>query len=117
MGRKSISPYKLKKLKKLLLEGKTSNQISTELKISTSTVSNYRSYFKKHGGLNSLQKNDTTSTSTKQNIEKKFSSIKISKPSNSFSSSYKFIVNGTCITFKHKPKSIIIGKNEFIVDV
>ena len=49
MGRKSISNYKLKKLKKFLSDGKTSNEISELLKVSTATVSNYRAYFKKKG--------------------------------------------------------------------
>ena len=34
-----------------------------------------------------------------------------------FKTSFKYIVNGTSINFNHKPKSIIIGIIEIIVDV
>ena len=117
MGRKSISTYKLNKIKKLLSEGYTSKEIATELKISSATVSNYKAYFKKKGELNISHNNYTLIPSEKQNILNKSSSLKVSKTTNSFSTSYKYIVNGTIINFKQKPKSITIGKNEFVVDI
>ena len=117
MGRKSISTYKLNKIKKLLSESYTSKEIATELKISSATVSNYKAYFKKKGELNKTYNNDTFIPSGKQNILNKFSSKKVSNTTNSFSPSYKYIVNGTIINFKQKPNSITIGKNEFVVDI
>jgi predicted transcriptional regulator len=117
MGRKSISTYKLNKIKKLLSESYTSKEIATELKISSATVSNYRAYFKKKGELNINHSNDTLVPSGKKNILNKSSSLKVSKTTNSFSTSYKYIVNGTIINFKQKPKSITIGKSEFVVDI
>lgn len=117
MGRKSISTYKLNKIKKLLSESYTSKEIATELKISSATVSNYRAYFKKKGELNINHSNDTLVPSGKKNILNKSSSLKVSKTANYFSASYKFIVNGTIINFKQKPKSITIGKSEFVVNI
>jgi predicted transcriptional regulator len=117
MGRKSISTYKLNKIKKLLSESYTSKEIAAELKISSATVSNYRAYFKKKGELNINDSNDTLVPSGKKNILNKSSSLKVSKTTNSFSTSYKYIVNGTIINFKQKPKSITIGKSEFVVDI
>ena len=52
-----------------------------------------------------------------KNILNKSSSLKVSKTTNSFSTSYKYIVNGTIINFNQKPKSITIGKSEFVVDI
>lgn len=117
MGRKSISTYKLNKLKKMLSESYTPKEIATELKISSATVSNYKAYFKKKGELNITYNNDTLIPSGKQNILNKSSSFKVSKTTNSFSTSFKYIVNGTTINFKQKPKSITIGKSEFVVDI
>ena len=117
MGRKPISTYKLNKIKKLLSEGYTSKEIATKLKISSPTVSNYKAYFKKKGEFNTTHNNDTFIPSDKQNILNKSSSLKASKSTNSFSASYKYIINGTIINFKQKPKSITIGKSEFVVDI
>ena len=117
MGRKSISTYKLNKIKKLLSEGKTSNQISSELKISTATVSNYRAYFKKKDKLNLTEKNYNNSGSIDQKMLEKVPSTNANISSDTFKTSFKYIVNGTSINFKHKPKSIIIGINEIIVDI
>ena len=117
MGRKSISTYKLNKIKNLLSESYTTKQIATELKISSATVSNYRAYFKKKDELNITHNNDPLISSGKQNIINKSSSSKVSKTTNSFSASYKYIVNGTIINFKQKPMSITIGKSEFIVEI
>jgi hypothetical protein len=117
MGRNSISTYKLNKIKKLLSESYTSKEIATELKISSATVSNYKAYFKKKDEFNTTYNNDTFMPSGKQNILNKSSSLKASKSTNSFSASYKYIVNGTIINFKQKPKSITIGKSEFVVDI
>ena len=117
MGRKQISTYKLNKIKKLLSESYTSKEIATELKISSATVSKYRAYFKKKGELNLNHSNDTLVPSGKKNILNKSSSLKVSKTTNSFNTSYKYIVNGTIINFNQKPKSITIGKSEFVVDI
>ena len=117
MGRKSISTYKLNKIKKMLSEGKTSNQISSELKISTATVSNYRAYFKNKDKLNSAEKNYNNSGSIDQKMLEKVPPINANISPDSLKTSFKYIVNGTSINFKHKPKSIIIGINEIIVDI
>lgn len=100
IGRKSIPNYKLNKIKKLLSESYTSKEIATELKISPATVSNYTAYFKKKGELNITHNNDTIIPSSKQNILNKYSSLKVTKTTNSFSTSYKYILNGTIINFK-----------------
>ena len=117
MGRKQLSAYKINKIKKLLFKNYTSKEIAAELKISTATVSNYRSYFKKKGELNTVNSNDAFPRSFKQNTLKKSSSLKVSKTLNSYSASYKYIVNGITINFKQKPKSIIIGKNELVIEI
>tara|TARA_B100001063_G_C16701576_1_gene522856 strand:+ start:519 stop:872 length:354 start_codon:yes stop_codon:yes gene_type:complete len=117
MGRKSISNYKLKKLKKFLSDGKTSNEISELLKVSTATVSNYRAYFKKKGESSFSKKNDVFTNLSQKNKAKQPS--KSNGPSSLISSSskYKYVINGTSINFKQKPKSLIIGKGEFIVEI
>lgn len=53
----------------------------------------------------------------KQNILNISSSKKVSNTTNFFSSSYKYIVNGTIIIFKQKPNFITIAKIEFVVDI
>lgn len=117
MGRKSLSTNKVNKIKKLLSENYTSKEIAAELKISYSTVINYKAHFKKKGELNTTHNNDTFPSSAKQNTFKKSSSLKVSKTSNSFSTGYRYIVNGTNINFKQKPKSITIGKNELVIEI
>lgn len=117
MGRKSISTNKINKIKKLLSENYTIKQVAAELKISSATVSNYKAHFKKKGELNTTHNNETFPPSTKQNTVKKFSSLKVSKTSNSFSTGYRYIVNGTNINFMQKPKSITIGKNEVVIEI
>ena len=117
MGRKTISTYKLNKIKSLLSEGKTSKEISSLLKISTATVSNYRVYFKKKGEIDLSKNNDTASNTVEGNKINKNTSIKSETPSESFKSNYSYIVNGTELRFKHKPKSILIGKNELVIEI
>ena len=117
MGRKSISTNKINKIKKLLSENYTSKEIAAELKISSATVSNYKAHFKKKGELNTTHNNDTFPTSAEQNTLKKSSSLKVPTTSNSFSIGYRYIVNGTTINFKQKPKSINIGKNELVIEI
>ena len=117
MGRKSISTYKLNKIKSLLSEGKTSKEVSSLLKISTGTVSNYRGYLKKKGEIDLSKNNDTTTKTVKKNKINKNTSIKSEMPSKPFKSNYSYIVNGTELKFKHKPKSILIGKNELVIEI
>ena len=98
MGRKAISKYKLNKIKALLTEGKTSKEIAALLNISTASVSNYRAYFKKKGDLKETNK-------SLNNIGKK-----------EIESNFTYTINGTQLKFIQKPKSIIIGVNELIID-
>lgn len=107
----------INKIKSLLSEGKTSKEISSLLKISTATVSNYRGYFKKKGEID-LSKNNNNATNTVEgnNINNN-TSIKSEMPSKSFKSNYSYIINGTELRFKHKPKSILIGKNELVIEI
>ena len=117
MGRKSISNYKLKKLKKLLSDGKTLNEISALLNVSTATVSNYRAYFKKKGEFSFSKKNDVLTNLSQKNISKQPSKPNGQSSLISSSSEYKYVINGTSINFKQKPKTLIIGKDEFIVEI
>ena len=117
MGRKKISTYKLNKIKTLLSEGKTSKEISSLLKISTATVNNYRGYFKNKGEIDFSKKNNNATNTVEKNKMNKSTSIKNETPSESSKSNYSYIVNGTELRFKHKPKSILIGKNELVIEI
>lgn len=117
MGRKKISTYKLNKIKSLLSEGKTSKEISSLLKISTATVSNYRGYFKRKGEIDLSKINDDVTNTVEKNKIIKSTSIISENSSESFKSNYSYVVNGTVLKFKHKPKSILIGKNELVIEI
>ena len=115
MGRKTITTYKLNKLKKLVNEGKTIKEIAEILKISTSTVANYRAYFKKKGEISLPSKkvlsaeNPLIKKEDKQNLNIKMSSSEIK--------GYTYIINGTKLVFDSQPKEIIFAENKIIVEM
>ena len=99
------------------MEGKTSKEIAALLKISTASVSNYMSYFKKKGEINILKK---TKNSQNKISEKEIKTATLlntnSSCTKSLESNYTYFINGTQIKFIQKPKSITIGINELIID-
>ena len=115
MGRNTITNYKSSKIKKLVNEGKTIKEIAEILKISTSTVANYRAYYKKKGEITMLSKktisakNSQTTKEVKQNLN-----VKIP---NSETKGYTYIINGTKLEFDSKPKEIIFGESKIIIEI
>lgn len=115
MGGKTITTYKLNKLKRLVNEGRTIKEIAEMLKISTASVANYRAYFKKKGEINFTSKK-TISTENflikkddkkNLNVEIPTSEIKL----------YTYIVNGTKLAFVSQPKEIIFSDNKIIIEL
>lgn len=114
MGRKSLSTYKSNKIKKLVNEGKTIKDISTELKISTATVANYRAYFKNKGEI-ITPKNQTLSSKISSTRKDEVVNLIINNPI-SESKEFNYIINGTKLTFDSKPKEIKFYDNKIIIE-
>jgi len=107
--RKRLQNKEIEALKDLLLSGLTSAEAAKQMEVSVATVSNYRAYFKKKGDVfpnnrGRKPKNSSNETTVKENS------------SNSFSDSYKYIINGIQVTFSDKPKVLRIGKNGLQVE-
>ena len=110
MARKSLSTYKINTIKKLLLEGKTSAEISELLKISSATVSNYRASFKKQGMSfpnNRGRKAKSVNHVTTQTLE---------VPADIKNDSFTYVIDGTHVSFNHRPKTLLISKHRMLVD-
>lgn len=110
MARKSLSTYKINTIKKLLLEGKTSSEISKLLKISSATVSNYRASFKKQGMSfpnNRGRKAKTIAYSTTQTPK---------VPAGIKNESFTYVIDGTNVSFNHRPKTLLISKHRMLVE-
>jgi len=115
MGRKTITTYKLNKIKKLVNEGKTIKEIAEILKISTATVANYRAYFKKKGEITLPSKkvisaeNPILKKEDKQNLNLKIPTSEIK--------GYTYIINGTKLAFDSQPKEIIFAEDKIIIEM
>ena len=115
MGRKTITTYKLNKIKKLVNEGKTIKEIAEILKISTATVANYRAYFKKKGEITfpskkvNFAENPLIKKEDKQNLNIKIPTSEIK--------GYAYIINGTKLVFDTQPKEIIFVEGKVIIEI
>lgn len=110
--RKRLQAKDVQVLRKLLLDGLTSNEAAKELGVSIATVSNYRAYFKKNGDVFP----NNQGRKPKRTVVKEDSSTQIVKSNNQFSDTYKYNINGLQVTFSDKPKALLIGKKGMIVE-
>lgn len=108
MPRKSLTTNKINTIKKLLLDGKTSFEISELLKISSATVSNYRASFKKQG----MSFPDNRGRKRKNNLKNQTSEVSTGIKNKSFT----YVINGTRVSFNHPPKSLLISKHRMLVE-
>ena len=115
MGRKTITTYKLNKIKKLVNEGKTIKDIAGQLKISTATVANYRAYFKKKGEIILPSKNALLAENSQITKEEK-QNLNV-KMTTSDTKGYIYIINGTKLAFNSQPKEIMFGDNKIIIEM
>ena len=115
MGRKTITTYKLNKIKKLVNEGKTIKEIAEILKISTATVANYRAYFKKKGEI-TLPSKEIMSVKNPQIIKEDKQNLNVEMPT-SKPKGHTYVINGTKLTFDSQPKEIIFAENKIIVEM
>ena len=124
MKNKRLIGQEKKKIRSLLLEGKTSKSIAETMAVSVATINNLRALFKKDGDNFTKKKlTSQASISTKPKLKltsKNQIATKLKKnitnkdtPQNS---EYVYNINGTSISFIDKPKSIQIGKNKIIVN-
>ena len=115
MGRKTITTYKLNKIKKLVNEGKTIKEIAEILKISTATVANYRSNFKKKGEIAISSKKTMSADNVLIKKEDK-QNLNIKTPTSEIKE-YTYIINGTKLTFDTQPKEIIFAVDKIIIEI
>ena len=115
MGRKTITTYKLNKIKKLVNEGKTIKEIAEILKISAATVANYRAYFKKKGEI-TLPSKKTISAKNPQITKEDKQNLNVKMPTSKHKR-YTYLVNGTKLIFDSQPKEIIFTENKIIVEI
>jgi transposase len=109
---KNLTQEQIAVIRKLLLKGNTSMNISKKLNISVATVSNYRAYFKKQGDVFP----DNRGRKPKNPTLNETASIQIIKSTNQFSDTYKYNINGLQVTFSDKPKNLRIGKKGMVVE-
>ena len=109
---KNLTQDEIVVIRKLLLKGNTSMNISKKLNISVATVSNYKAYFKKQGDVFP----DNRGRKPKNTTLNKKASIQIAKFTNHFSDTYKYNINGLQVTFSDKPKALRIGKKGMVVE-
>ena len=115
MGRKTITTYKLNKIKKLVNEGKTIKEISGILKISTATVANYRAHFKKKGEITFPTKKTISTENSPTIVEDKLN-LNVEN-SSSVKKECTYIFNGTKLVFSSQPKEIIFTENKIIIKI
>ena len=117
MGRKKISTYKLNKIKDLLNTGKTSAKVAEVLKVSVATVSNYRGYFKKKGLLEIVKNKNAPKKEAvkKERVQENKKSVQnLSVPRKE---TFTYVINGTELSFNCQPKSLVLEKNKFIIEL
>ena len=110
--RKRLQAKDIQALRKLLLDGLTSNEAARQLGVSIATVSNFRAYFKKRGDVFP----NNRGRKPKNHVLKENSSTQIVKTTNQFSDTYKYNINGLQVTFSDKPKTLRIGKKGMVVE-
>lgn len=110
--RKRLQKKDIQSLRKLLLDGSTSNEAAREMGVSIATVSNYRAYFKKKGDVFP----NNRGRKPKIMAVKDNSSRQIIKSDHQFSNTYKYNINGLQVTFSDKPKTLRIGKMGMAVE-
>lgn len=110
MARKSISQFKVNKIKKMLLEGKTSLEVASALGVSAATVNKYRANFKKQG----LSFPNNRGRKPSKNITE--TKVKTEIPNGIRNSSFTYVIDGTNVSFNTRPKTILISKTRMLVE-
>lgn len=116
MGRKPISKTTIERIKILLKSGYTSKQVSNELKISIPTVNNYKAKLVKQNILEGrrvkVNKRPINPTVAPAVAEPNVPSKKINTNFRDFS----YVVDGSEVIFKSRPKKLIISKKEMYIE-
>ena len=107
MGRKAISSRKKSEVKKLLLAGLITSDVAKKLKISTASVNNLKSNFKKEGIVFPDNRGKKTVS---------LNPIEVQTKEEGYTSDYSYTINGVKITFDQKPISLKIGKKGLVVE-
>lgn len=116
MGRKPISKTTIDRIKILLKSGYTSKEVSNELKISIPTVNNYKAKLVKQNILKGKQVK-----ANKKSFNPSVSSA-VSKPNVTSEKittnfiDFRFVVDGSEVIFKSRPKKLVISKKEMRID-
>ena len=110
MSRKSISTFKINKIKTMLLEGQTSLEVASALGISAATVNNYRAHFKKQGLSfpNNRGRKPSHPAAEKQ--------IQAEVPQGIRNNEFTYVIDGTNVSFNTRPKTLLISKTRMLVE-
>lgn len=110
MSRKSISTFKINKIKTMLLEGQTSLEVASALGISAATVNNYRTHFKKQG---LSFPNNRGRKPSRPAVEKQ---IQAEVPQGIRNNEFTYVIDGTKVSFNTRPKTLLISKTRMLVE-
>ena len=116
MGRKPISTTTIDRIKILLKSGYTSKQVSNELKISVPTVNNYKA---KLVNQNILEGRRVKVNKTPINATFTPAVAKPNGPSKKINTNFRdfsYVVDGSQVIFKSRPKKLIISKTEMHIE-
>lgn len=116
MGRKPISKTTIDRMTILLKSGYTSKQVSNELKISIPTVNNYKAKLVKQ---NILEGRRVKANNKSFNPSVSPAVSKPNVPSNKITTNFRdfsYVVDGSEVIFKSRPKKLIISKKEMHIE-
>ena len=118
MGRKGISKTITSKIRKFLIEGRTSKEVADELGISAATVNNYRLLFKNKGDQFPNTRGRRPG-SKKENVKKELKTVNMVSETTVKDAKYSeftYIIDGTKVIFNSRPKTLLISKKRMLVE-
>ena len=110
MSRKSISTFKINKIKTMLLEGQTSLEVASALGVSAATVNNCRAHFKKQG---LSFPNNRGRKPGRPAVEKQ---IQAEVPQGISNNEFTYVIDGTNVSFNTRPKTLLISRTRMLVE-